>query len=73
MTRPNKISTIGLKAHLNGTKVAHNNKGFKDFLDFYQNRTSIVDMAKEFGVHRLTMMKWVDLHEFEKGRTNNGG
>lgn len=68
MTRPDSIRAIGLKKYLNQTADKHNNYTYSDFIKFVSGPATPTKtaLARLFNVDRMTMSKWLSIHELEK-------
>lgn len=59
------IKKEGLKNYLDRTSKQHNGFGYGELLKFLKAKVPITRLAALFGVHRITMKKWLDIHEVE--------
>lgn len=70
---PNNVPKMareeGLEKYLDATKGFHNDLGYKEFVEQYDNpNIAVTLMATNFDVSRPTIYDWIDLHEKESTR-----
>lgn len=53
------IASIGLQAWLDSSMSKHNNYGYESFKNMMVYGVSKAEMARKFGVDRLTINSWV--------------
>lgn len=64
------ISEKGLKNHLDQTKQMHNNYGYDDFVRLIQREEDEGEFSKSkianlFNISRVTLDKWIEIHDAE--------
>lgn len=59
------IKKEGLKNYLDRTSEDHNGFGYTEFLKLLKAKVPVMRLAAAFRVHRITMKKWIDIHELE--------
>lgn len=71
MSRPDSIRAIGLKAHLEGTRDRHNDRGYAEFVkyvndgDQFGERIPLLKLARLFNTTRPTIERWLLIHDEE--------
>lgn len=63
--RPKSIREVGLRAHLDATKLKHNNFDYSDFVTMVEQMVNKTNIAKAFGVHRGTVDTWIAIYKEE--------
>lgn len=63
--RPMSIKREGLSKYLQRTSDRHNGFAYDEFLKLVEAKVTAANLAKAFKVNRVTITKWLHIHEDE--------
>lgn len=66
---PLSIRTEGLENYLNRTASKHNGFGYAELVKLTDAKVNLANIAKAFTVNRVTITKWLSIHEDELHRS----